>query len=366
MCLLEINPLCVIMQIRKVVNMAYSFSRLSKFERCRRSFYYGYIQHIPEDAGAAALFGSIVHDALEKEDSSQVIKDQAAYAMYLNGLKILEEIGKENIIGKEVRLAIDRKGRAIDYNSDKAFFRGIIDVLGKNFILDWKTGFKTPSPLQLGLYQLLAEANGYYPNKLQYMMLKSDTFETSYANPDLYNDSLQWLSNTAQAIEVAKKTFAENVEKWISETVEDEDKIEAAVDESFGRTIGSQCNYCSYVSICRNRILDSPVDKLNKIDLLKAELKQLNESVKNHVLETGDDIVLPDGRKYGNNLKASLACKDKKILLALLRKDGLLPEGGTLDSKDYNTFLEEHPKYASNFKTKISNSFGFKEFSISI
>ena len=346
--------------------MAYSFSRLSTFEQCRRRFFYSYIKHLPDKAGKSAEFGSLIHDALERKDPSGVIMDQAAYAMYLNGLKILEGIGEDKIKGKEVRLAIDTKGRAVDYYSDNAFFRGIIDVLGDDFILDWKTGFKTPAPLQLGLYQILAEANGLYPNKLQYMMLKTDTFETIYASPELYNTSLEWLSDTVQKLEISKGNFKKRISECVVSLTGEElaELEEKAADEEFPRSLGSHCDYCPYVSSCRVNLGNRPEDKLQRIELLEAELKQLKADVKEYVLEADKEIVLPDGRRYGNILKTSFICKNKKVLMALLRKDGVLTAGETLDSKHYNQFLEEHPEYTEHFKTQIRNSFGYKKIKI--
>jgi CRISPR/Cas system-associated exonuclease Cas4 (RecB family) len=318
--------------------MTYSFSRLSTYKACPRRFKFQYIDEIPDPSGDAARFGSLVHEALENDDVSMVMEDELAYLMFQRGRGILQSLGKE-VIGKEKKLAIDNKGNPCDFFDERAIFRGVIDVLGNDFILDWKTGFKLPSPLQLGTYQLLAEAHGFYVSELKYAMLRFDKFETVYASPEIYNEALKFISETIT-----------NIEK----------------DVDYNRNIDSHCDYCPYVAYCRDGLKDSirMEDKAMELLLLQAQTKQVKELLKRYIEETGSDIQTDSGI-YGRKEKVSLTCKNKKGLVKTLADEGILDKYSEVKSSDYDRLLSEHPEYEDMFKKSIRNSYGFKEFSIS-
>lgn len=314
--------------------MAYSFSRLSTYKSCPRQFKFHYIDGLADVSGEAAELGSLIHEALELDDASLVMHNQEAYHMFKLGRGYME--GLKGVIGKEVKLAIDVTGQPCGYDDEKALFRGIIDVLGENFILDWKTGFKMVSPLQLGAYQLLAEAHGYYPTELKYCMLRYDKFDTIYSSPELFNEARKFIIETVQAIES---------------------------DKEYKRNIGSHCEWCSYVGKCQEGLEGTPELNLRRLILILAEEKQLKEKLKKYVNETGTDVVADDVI-YGNSPNVSKKCKDKNKLLKELKAKDLLSDYAEVKSSEYKRLLEEHPEFEDFFKESIRNNYGFKEFKI--
>lgn len=311
--------------------MAYSFSRLNTYTMCPKRFKYRYVDGLEDNAGEAAALGSLVHEALEHDDVSQVIHDATAYQMYQTGKKIMDGL---TIEAKEKRLAIDARGNPTDYNADNALFRGVIDVLGDDYILDWKTGFKTPDPIQLGTYQMLAEAHGYIVLEVKYAMLRYDKFETLPASPELFNQSRQWIVDTINTIEA---------------------------DNSYERNIGKHCEYCPYVSECRQDLDGSPTAMVKELKLLESQVKQIKKDLKQYVQETGKEIVT-DAGVYGDKSKVTRKCLNKKDLIQQLHQDGLLDAYAEVKSSQYDSLLSDHPEYQDYFKEQIRNSIGFKEF----
>jgi len=276
----------------------------------------------------------MVHEGLEHDDLKYVVNDVIAYHMFLVGKGYMDAL--EDIKGKEVKLAINAQGQPVDFFDESALFRGVIDVLGENYILDWKTGYKTPSPLQLGAYQLLAEAHGHYPHELKYCMLRQDYFETVYATPELFNEARDFIITTIQQIES---------------------------DTEHIRNVAAHCDYCPYINECKLSLANTPEAKALELLLCQAKVKQLREGLKEYIQETGNEIITNSGI-YAYTEKVSRRCTKKHDLMSCLKDKNLLEEYSEVKSSEYDRLLEEHPEFEIYFKNSIRNTYGFKEFKI--
>lgn len=198
----------------------FSYSRLSKFQQCPKSYYFRYVLKKPivERYSPALSFGAFIHD---KINNTQVLaekyldKNELKSKLYLDlekkklekrSIKPILEASKfigwlksvPNIqIDFECKLAIDFENKYCDFESPFAMFRGIVDLIaivpetGVCFILDWKTGISQADSKQLEIYSLLVKkyfessknnikkiiSGFYYLEKSSFEMFEFKNFE---------------------------------------------------------------------------------------------------------------------------------------------------------------------------------------------
>lgn len=137
--------------------MAYSYSSLKEFKTCPRKYYENKVLKIhPFTDTPATMYGKEVHKALE---------DYVGQDIPLGGHSRFQETADnlKNLPGvkhTELEMALDENLNPCEFKSDKAFIRGIADLVvidGKNAsIFDYKTGKANyPDPDQLELMALM-------------------------------------------------------------------------------------------------------------------------------------------------------------------------------------------------------------------
>ncbi len=169
----EIDPL------RRVALHDFSYSRLNTFDSCELQYYYGYLLREPQDFGAAATLGNIIHKALEVtiEDGYPISPTDLIQSYK----EAIPEYDPEDRIpdtmlsdGEEMLLNYvnDNPGEIGVYANELPFsfvlgparFNGFIDFVSVHpthvRIRDYKSGKKEvpyaqiPTNLQLGIYAL--------------------------------------------------------------------------------------------------------------------------------------------------------------------------------------------------------------------
>lgn len=160
--------------------MAYSVSRINTFKSCPNCYKLGYLDNVEKEPPTPALIkGSKTHKAFEMLDESNPIVHNFANSRF-SGIynTIIVPSQKEVKIG----IKIDN-GKLIpcDFDDESCDFHGIIDVLYKNVILDYKTG-KVPEKAdwkQLAYYALwLFLASDYDTIIVTYQYVEHDTDKT--------------------------------------------------------------------------------------------------------------------------------------------------------------------------------------------
>lgn len=115
----------------------YSLSRINCFKSCPMKYKMTYMDKLKQESSPALEKGSSIHESLEHLDYSN---------SYVNNF-FNSELGKKykDIIEnakKEVKIGLDiKEGKLVPCDfSEKCLYRGVIDVLYKNYILDYKSG----------------------------------------------------------------------------------------------------------------------------------------------------------------------------------------------------------------------------------
>jgi len=117
--------------------MAYSLSRINLFKACPNAYKLRYIDKVKYETSQALEKGSSIHEALEHLDSSNEYVSKFFESDLGKKYKTVIENAQ-----KEVKIGIDFKnGKLIPCEfSEECLYRGVIDVLYENTILDYKSG----------------------------------------------------------------------------------------------------------------------------------------------------------------------------------------------------------------------------------
>lgn len=163
--------------------LIYSFTLLNQYRNCGYAMYRSRIKRdIPYVQSEAARYGDEMHQAMARRiGSRQVLPDQFAacekYAAAFDGRGALVEL----------KLAVNKDGRATGYWDSDCWFRGQADVFvlqnGRAYIRDWKSGnSRYEDPFELETNALLLKAK--YPEisliKGDYCYVKEDRAGQSY------------------------------------------------------------------------------------------------------------------------------------------------------------------------------------------
>lgn len=171
-----------------------SFSSMSCFERCPKQYKYKYIDKAEQKPpGEALVKGKLVHGLVEKRESGKHVEADYALTKTKKSVKkrrhkissaqrtVYADIAKDKegvkyLEGYEESFAIDAKLNIVEFDSDSAIFRGIVDYyvieLKKNpgeyqsfeqlfekiKIYDWKTGKANFPRKQLNYYSVFFQA----------------------------------------------------------------------------------------------------------------------------------------------------------------------------------------------------------------
>ena len=120
----------------------WSYSRLSTYEDCPKSYWYSYVEGLPgfRPPSPAANRGSDIHTAAEeylkgvRKIYPPELQKVSAHAMLL----------KQKKAQSELKLAVTDKWEPCDYKDPNAYLRGIVDILYVEdktvHVQDWKSG----------------------------------------------------------------------------------------------------------------------------------------------------------------------------------------------------------------------------------
>lgn len=217
----------------------YSYSRISTYLQCPRRFFFKYIEGYSEPPTEAMEFGKLVHETvssvIEYKDYPDSFydlneKDQAVVDKMLDtALNFRRNIGIIYEYGCEIGFGLDKNLETVDFASQEAIFRGVIDylILFDDFdkyaklLVDWKTGYSQPDKLQLEFYSLVFKDD--IPKK---------AVKGAFVN--LRTGKVEIVEPRENITEIFWNTI---------ETIEN--------DEAFEPKEGSWCKYCAFKDICK-------------------------------------------------------------------------------------------------------------------
>lgn len=210
----------------------HSFSSIGMFENCPQRFYRQRIlRDVVDVGGVAAEYGTHVHRQLEERLRDKKPLKDIELRQYEAICTAIESMAAT--LHTEVAIAITQDLKPVPFDSDKAFLRGILDLVirthkGKYLILDWKTGKYRPGSWQLKLSALL------------YMCCNDtvDELSTGYV----------WLK--ANKIEKAKFS-RDDVPGLIKEIFAKAFSVQRAIDtKKFVYKPGPLCRFCPAKNTC--------------------------------------------------------------------------------------------------------------------
>lgn len=216
----------------------YSFSRLSSFDECKYCYYLNYVlpndQRPPNEDNAFNLYGSFVHELLEKyskgelaswdlldkyvdEFELQVNKPFPPNSFvdlhdsyYNDGYAFLERF--DGFDDEYETLGVEQPF-VVDFGDFK--LRGFIDLIlrdkktGGIVVLDWKSKSKFASKKEQAEYarqpylysKYIFDTYGVWPEKLRFYMFRKDTMvDIPFSQYD-YNEAVEWARSQVRRIE---------------------------------------------------------------------------------------------------------------------------------------------------------------------
>ena len=215
--------------------MIATVSKVQCLNDCKRKFYFQYIEKIPVEQTKALKKGSNVHSLLENIENLKE-EDTEEFKIVLNFknsdlFKKYEDVILNSEREKGIGIKIEA-GKLVpcEFSDEKAIFRGRIDLLGKDTIIDYKTGkFKDNQDFtQLEWYAI-------------WLFLK---------NPDLGKIKISFLY-VEHLKENSKVYYKENLKNLIKNFLEQIKPVFAFEREP--KNIPNRtwkCDYCQFKSEC--------------------------------------------------------------------------------------------------------------------
>ncbi len=256
-------------ELRGLRDQTWSMSKLKLLENCPLQFYLSYIvkfRYMDESQDTLARdLGTAIHDLLEQMQSGMTIKEAYEYckdkhytivtadkwymldSMIPNVHKFNRIMHNKDLqkpfdwIEPEMKLAVNKDWEPVDFFDKDAYFRGVVDYMGRSdgesTVIDYKKGgqgflTKYHSP-QLLSYLLL----DYYCNG-----------KFSVGNSSIYYVEAGELSIGPQ---IDGEMIESHTRPWL------ENKIEAAIvavesEGYFKHSRGNYCKYCDYADKCKD------------------------------------------------------------------------------------------------------------------
>jgi CRISPR/Cas system-associated exonuclease Cas4 (RecB family) len=145
-----------------MTDFTWSYSSLKEYENCPRKYHQmRVLQNYKIEPTPQMIYGTEVHKALEDyvREGKELAKNYQRFKKVVDTLI--------NIPGTkypEYQMALNKKFQPCDFDDEKRWVRGIVDLLIVNgneaFIVDYKTGSnKYPDPKQLRLMALMTFAH---------------------------------------------------------------------------------------------------------------------------------------------------------------------------------------------------------------
>jgi len=295
--------------------MTISFSQIHAFKTCPKKYHLKQELGVNLDAPGAHV-GKIVHEILDAyqstdRDLEQIVNSKAFYAstdeikdikQIINFIK--NDLSKCKNCQTELKLAIDYEGKGVDFDSDKALLRGIIDKIDffsdkEAVITDYKTNrFENADELQLDLYALMAFAN--FPE------LEKITAQFEYLRLG----------------RVVSKTYSADDIVYFESVLESLRLISDEMQKNNQAIVGDHCRFCPFTNVCeeyKTFVEKTGFEKIETIDdlkqailkntLLNAEKQKVSKAIKAFLETNGevneDDVVLRYSESVRKNINLS-------------------------------------------------------------
>lgn len=241
--------------------MEFSFSKLSKFEKCPRLYYWDYIEKLGLSTPSLE-FGKQVHEAIAKFIATGEVDSN--YKDFITWRVVHCRNTGADMIESPVRFQID----GVD-------FVGIVDAVLGNNIVDWKTNWlKNADPKQLYLYSYALKQNG--------LDIKQAIFHYLRYHEDVVYDVTE--SEINKALDWAKRL----IQQIIETTLIYEETGAPAFEQT---TDYKQCMSCAYKEMCHKVNTHEEVVALAlEIEKLRNELELKEEMLKNYIAEFGEVV----------------------------------------------------------------------------
>lgn len=358
-----------------------SYSRLSKFEQCPKSFRLHYIERLPSEPGLALFFGSALHKVIEDLTEEHVENEecapfsieraeelwQKAFAesgmvganVYSEGANILRAFVREqgvvdsrDVLGVEKKFELEVGGFKV-----LGFIDRVMRVDDETIeIIDWKSNRllfsreDVDTSLQMSIYQVACAK--LYPwakrIKLTFYMLRHGVKQETTRSQEQLDDALRYIETIARQTENGK---------------------------SYPAKLNANCGYCDHRSQCSayQRALKGEGRKYITTDLTDLEAvarereevakvakfaysrkEELEKVLKRH-LEEQDELILA-GVKYRVFTNTSLSYPLEKTaeVLARLSKGSAAEEAMKISDVDKDALKKRLAELAGGNKAKLT------------
>jgi len=136
----------------------WSFSSLKQFINCPRQYYeVKVLQNYKQKESVQMIYGTEVHKALEEyvKNNAELPKNYQRFKPMVDAVAAIPGTKLT-----EYKMALDTDKKVCDFDDEKRWVRGIVDLLivdgDRAFIVDYKTGSnRYPDPKQLTLMSLM-------------------------------------------------------------------------------------------------------------------------------------------------------------------------------------------------------------------
>lgn len=240
----------------------FSFSRLSLYETCPHRFYKRYVEGLQEPTTYPLALGKGVHRAVE--DKMNGLSHQEAVVNGFIEAELHPEVTKQELSWLTNNAPIHQiQGETEIYfkipladEDDAPLIQGFIDVVGNNYIVDWKTNrvmYDVRENNQIGLY-------AWAMNKVRGM---EDVYGRLYFLRFRRESNFRY---TFKEMESAR-SWAYNLAKEIQGKLALAREMPELKDDLFPATPSSFCSHCPFAVSCFRKF--SPVSDKNKGELVK-------------------------------------------------------------------------------------------------
>lgn len=321
----------------------FSYSRLNQWDRCRLAFYYKYVLEMPDEAGAAAKFGTACHTIIEQLfengwENLDLLISAVGKAMRLD----LAEL-RDCVNAKRVKEVVEQDGwipedSTIVYLDDDPedpleliFIPDFYRMDGRELTIgDWKTNQRLYMPTenrQLPLYaaalrKIRPDITDVYGHL---HFLRFHTVKQEEIPREVSDEAWLWAQNTANEIIGILIDYDSGGE----------------IEELFPKGTPDKCAWCSYRNHCYQK-LEVPLN-VTSIDEAKKAIdylveigrhdKAVTEALKTFVTKTGD---IKTGDGYIAHFDISDTWRMSGAMEAIeeyLNTQGLLESCKALDNK---------------------------------
>lgn len=372
-----------------------SFSSLKKFEDCPYQWYMRYIEKIEDEVGDAAQIGKLAHLFIKAAIAGDIRHDKDAFndlAIDIAGGECSYLTEAENIVASELynQYGSENYNKLLEwtlytlsvraeYNGEVELekeilvklpgipipFKMYIDMLGKDLIVDWKTGYNRDSLLshQLGIYAWgAAIEKGTSPDSFIRKFAYTD-LQKIYEDTKPVQSALEWALSIYNRIEDSLAGVA------------------FAGKNAFEKNPGTSCHWCSYKERCFEEEI-GPVELIVIPDEIKGEkeaqkvaqsLLLLTEKIKRaeKALEdycNDNDCVIETNGYYFGFFPGPITREwDKVAVVEALMHYNIsdMVKALNIDLKGINSLAKDNPELMAVLATAVTEKRGKPKFKFS-